>query len=188
MNAAAAPKPIIRVQREDFDAATEAEALRRGRTDIGALVTFIGLCRDEGGTLAALEIEHYGAMAIAEIERVAAEAFSRWPLQGAVIVHRYGVIEAGGRIVVVAVAAEHRAEAFAAANFLMDYLKTRAPFWKRAHLVGGGLGDWVEPKSADDRAAARWRAAEPTNDGRSSGPYDSAINQQHHHGPDHGDE
>src|SRR5579872_4927554 len=105
MNAADAPKPVIRVQREDFDAAAEAESLRRGRTDTGALVTFVGLCRDEGGTLAALEIEHYGAMAIAEIERVATEASARWPLQGATIVHRYGLIEAGGRIVLVAVAA-----------------------------------------------------------------------------------
>lgn len=157
---ARASKPIIRVQREDFDATAEAEGLRQGRTDIGALVTFVGLCRDEGGTLKALEIEHYGAMAIAEIERVAAEAFSRWPLQGAAIVHRYGLIEAGGRIVLVAVAAAHRGEAFEAANFLMDYLKTRAPFWKRAHLVGGGLGDWIEPKSADNDAAARWRAIE----------------------------
>ena len=160
MSAGRAPQPTIRAQREDFDAAAEAEALRQGRTDIGALVTFVGLCRDEGGTLAALEIEHYGAMAIGEIERVAAEAFGRWPLQGATIVHRYGVIEAGGRIVFVAVAAAHRGEAFAAANFLMDYLKTRAPFWKRAHLVGGALGDWIEPKSTDNDAAARWRAAE----------------------------
>lgn len=160
MSAGRSANPIIRVQREDFDAAAEAEALQQGRADIGALVTFVGLCRDEGGTLAALEIEHYGAMAIAEIERVAAEACARWPLQGATIVHRYGVIEAGGRIVFVAVAAAHRGEAFAAANFLMDYLKTRAPFWKRAHLVDGALGDWVEPKSADGDAAARWGAAE----------------------------
>ncbi len=154
---AGAAKPIVRVQREDFDPAGETEALRRGRADIGALVTFVGLCRDEGGTLQALEIEHYGAMAIAEIERVAAEASARWPLLGAAVVHRYGLIEAGGRIVLVAVAAAHRGDAFEAANFLMDYLKTRAPFWKRAHLDGGALGDWVEPKSADDAAAARWR-------------------------------
>jgi molybdopterin synthase catalytic subunit len=153
----AADAPIIRVQREDFDAAAEAEALRQGRADVGALVTFVGLCRDEGGALAALEIEHYGAMAIAEVERVTAEAYARWPLHGATIIHRYGLIEAGGRIVLVAVAATHRGEAFAAANFLMDYLKTRAPFWKRPHLVGGRLGAWVEPKSVDDDAAARWR-------------------------------
>ncbi len=157
---AGAAKPIVRVQREDFDPAVESEALRRGRADIGALVTFVGLCRDEGGTLQALEIEHYGAMAIAEIERVAAEALSRWPLLGATIVHRYGLIEASGRIVLVAVAAAHRGDAFEAASFLMDYLKTRAPFWKRAHLVGGARGDWVEPRGADDISAARWRAAE----------------------------
>src|ERR1700757_2374062 len=128
MNAGAA-KLVIRVQHDDFDAALEAEALRQGRADIGAIVSFVGLCRDEGGTLAALQIEHYGAMANVEIERVAATALSRWPLLGLSIVHRYGVIEAGGRIVLVITAATHRGDAFDAANFLMDYLKTRAPFW-----------------------------------------------------------
>jgi molybdopterin synthase catalytic subunit len=160
MAAATALKALIRVQREDFDAAAAAEALRAGRADVGALVSFVGLCRDEGGALAALEIEHYGAMAEAEIERVAAEALARWPLIGLTIVHRYGLIEAGGRIVLVAAAAAHRGEAFSAADFMMDYLKTRAPFWKRAHLTDGSLGVWVEPKPADDEAAARWRVAD----------------------------
>jgi molybdopterin synthase catalytic subunit len=155
--AASRAKLLVRVQRENFDPALEGETLCRDRSDIGALVSFVGLCRDEGGTLAALEIEHYGAMAEEEIRRVAGEALSRWPLLGLAIVHRYGVIEAGGRIVLVAAAAAHRGDAFAAADFLMDYLKARAPFWKRAHLVGGTLGDWVEPKRADDDAAARWR-------------------------------
>jgi molybdopterin synthase catalytic subunit len=148
----------IRVQQADFDAAAETEALIRGRADVGALVSFVGLCRDEGGTLAALEIEHYAGMAEAEIARVATEAVARWPLLGLTIVHRYGLIKAGERIVLVAAAAAHRSEAFAAADFLMDYLKTRAPFWKRAHLVGGATGEWIEPKLADDRAAARWSA------------------------------
>jgi molybdopterin synthase catalytic subunit len=154
-------KAIIRVQAADFDAAAETEALRRGRADIGALVSFVGLCRDEGGTLTALEIEHYAGMAEAEIGRVAAEAIARWPLLGLTIVHRHGLIKAGGQIVLVAAASAHRGEAFAAADFLMDYLKTRAPFWKRAHLVGGATGEWVEPKLADDKAAARWRADAP---------------------------
>jgi molybdopterin synthase catalytic subunit len=157
--AGGAPRPSICVQREDFDAAAETEALCRGRADIGALASFVGLCRDEGGTLAALEIEHYGAMAEKEIERVATEALARWPLLALRIVHRYGLIEAGGRIVLVAAAAAHRGEAFAAAGFLMDYLKAQAPFWKRAHLADGSLGAWVEPKLADDEAAARWSAA-----------------------------
>lgn len=152
-----ATTPIIRAQREDFDVASESEALRQGRKDVGALVSFVGVCRDEGGTLAALEIEHYGPMAEAEIARVGSEALARWPLLGLTIVHRYGLIEAGGRIVLVVTAAAHRSEAFAAADFLMDYLKTRAPFWKRVHHAGGAIGAWVEPKSADDEAAARWQ-------------------------------
>jgi molybdopterin synthase catalytic subunit len=151
----------IRVQTEDFDPAAEGAALAVGRANIGALVTFVGLCRDEGGRLAALEIEHYGAMAESELRRVANEAASRWPLSGLVIIHRYGLIQTGARIVFVAAAAGHRGEAFAATNFLMDYLKTRAPFWKRAHLSDGTAGEWVEPRGEDDAAAARWGAAEP---------------------------
>ena len=152
-------KPDIRVQAEDFDPAAEAEALTRGRADIGALVSFVGLCRDEGGRLAALEIEHYGGMAEEELARVADEALARWPLLGLTVVHRFGRIAAGGRIVFVAAAAGHRGEAFEAANFLMDYLKTRAPFWKRTHFADGALGEWVEPRAQDFSAAARWRAA-----------------------------
>ena len=130
----------------------------RGRTDIGAVVTFVGLCRDEGGRLAALELEHYPGMAEAEMARVVAEAEARWPLLGVTAIHRAGRIEPGGRIVMVAVAAAHRGEAFAAAEMLMDYLKTRAPFWKRAHLKDGTAGAWVEAKEGDDRAAGRWGA------------------------------
>jgi molybdopterin synthase catalytic subunit len=148
----------IRVQAEDFDAAAEAEALTRGRADVGAVVTFVGLCRDEGGRLTALEIEHYPGMAEEEIARVAAEAEARWPLVGATIIHRFGAIAPGARIVLVVTAAAHRGPAFAAAEFLMDYLKTRAPFWKRARRADGALEDWVEAKSTDGAAAARWRA------------------------------
>src|SRR5580658_6220498 len=130
----------VRVQAEDFDAAAEAQALVAGRGDVGALVTFVGLCRDEGGRLAALEIEHYPGMAVAEMARVVAAAEARWPL--------------------VAVAAAHRGEAFAAAEMLMDYLKTEAPFWKRARRVDGARADWIEARSTDDDRAARWGAAD----------------------------
>ncbi|MGD0723171.1 MAG: molybdenum cofactor biosynthesis protein MoaE [Roseiarcus sp.] len=147
----------IRVQAEDFDAAAEADALTRGRADIGAVVTFVGLCRDEGGALARLEIEHYPGMAEEEMARVAAEAEARWPLLGLTLVHRFGDIAPGARIVLVAAASAHRRAAFAAAEFLMDYLKARAPFWKRARRADGSAEAWVEAKSTDREAAARWR-------------------------------
>jgi molybdopterin synthase catalytic subunit len=147
----------VRVQREDFNASEEALALTRSRADIGAVVTFVGLCRDEGGKLAALEIEHYPGMAEAEIARVVEDARARWPLLGALAIHRYGEIKPGEQIVMVATASAHRAAAFAAAEFLMDYLKARAPFWKRARLVDGSVEGWVEAKDSDETAAARWR-------------------------------
>lgn len=148
---------IVRVQKESFDASAEAARLTRGRADIGALVTFTGLCRDEGGALAALEIEHYPGMAEEEINRVACEAASRWPLEGIVAVHRHGLIRPSEGIVLVITASAHRFEAFAAASFLMDYLKTEAPFWKKRHLAGKGPGDWVEAKAQDHAAAQKWR-------------------------------
>jgi molybdopterin synthase catalytic subunit len=146
----------IRIQREDFDPQAEADALTVGRTDVGAVVTFTGLCRDEGGVLAMLELEHYPGMAEKELERIAQEAQERWPVQGIVLLHRYGKIAPGERIVMVAVSALHRSEAFCAAEFLMDFLKTNAPFWKRQHLGDGTSGGWVEAKGADDAAAERW--------------------------------
>jgi len=146
----------IRIQREDFDPQAEADALTSGRTDVGAVVTFTGLCRDEGGVLAMLELEHYPGMAEKELERIAQEAQDRWPVQGIVLLHRYGKIAPGERIVMVAVSALHRSEAFCAAEFLMDFLKTNAPFWKRQHLGDGTSGGWVEAKDADDAAAERW--------------------------------
>ena len=149
----------VRVQREDFDAGAEAEALVRGRRDVGAVASFVGYCRDEGGTLAALELEHYPGMAEEELARVAAEAETRWPLLGVTAIHRYGRIEPGQQIVLVAVASAHRSEAFAAAEMLMDYLKTRAPFWKRVVRADGTKEGWVEAKEADETSAARWRAA-----------------------------
>ncbi len=150
----------IRVQREAFDAGLEAEALAAGRRDVGAVVSFVGYCRDEGGRLAALELEHYPGMAEAEMARVATEAEARWPLLGVTAIHRTGRIEPGEPIVLVAVASAHRGEAFAAAEMLMDYLKTRAPFWKRAIGTDGAVEGWVEAKGMDDASAARWGAAE----------------------------
>jgi molybdopterin synthase catalytic subunit len=148
--------PLIRIQREDFDLSDEIAALSVGRADIGAVVSFIGLCRDENSTLSALELEHYPGMAEAEISRVADEAAARWPLMGLVAIHRYGLIRPGEQIVLVLAASAHRRAAFEAADFMMDYLKTRAPFWKREHRADGTLGGWVEAKAEDDDAAERW--------------------------------
>lgn len=148
--------PLVRIQREDFDVGAEIAALTRGNADIGAVVSFTGLCRDESGRLAALELEHYPGMAEAEIGRVAQEAAARWPLLGLVAIHRFGLIRPGEQIVLVIATSSHRRAAFEAADFLMDYLKTRAPFWKREHLADGTLGGWVEAKADDDDAAKRW--------------------------------
>jgi len=149
--------PTIRIQSAPFDPAHEAALIEEGRRDIGALVSFTGLCRDEDGTLSALELEHYPGMAEEEIARVAEEALARWPLQALTIIHRHGRIPPGEKIVLVIAAARHRGEAFAAAEFLMDYLKTRAPFWKKEHRADGSVGDWVAAKAKDDAAAERWR-------------------------------
>jgi len=148
----------VRLQREPFDAAAEAAKLTRGRSDVGALVTFTGICRgDEAGEpIAALTLEHYAGMAEAEIERHVAEALARWPLLGVTVIHRYGRMVPGEDIVLVATTSSHRAAAFAAAEFLMDYLKTRAPFWKQVEKAGEKT--WVEAKATDDAAAGRWNA------------------------------
>ncbi|SON57043.1 Molybdopterin synthase catalytic subunit [Hartmannibacter diazotrophicus] len=150
---------VIRVQREDFDAGAEMAALGEGRTDVGAVASFVGLCRDEGGRLAALELEHYPGMAEAEIGRVADEAIARWPLLGLTAIHRHGKIGPGEQIVFVACASSHRQAAFEAAEFMMDFLKTSAPFWKREHLIDGTSGSWVAAKDEDDERRARWQAA-----------------------------
>ena len=149
----------VSVQAADYDTAAEIAALTAGRTDIGAVVTFSGLCRDEGGTLEALEIEHYPGMAEEEIGRVCAEAEARWPLQGCRVIHRHGAIRPGDNIVLVATASTHRVAAFAAADFLMDYLKSEAPFWKRNRRreAAPGDADWVAPKASDEAALDRWR-------------------------------
>lgn len=146
----------IRLQREDFDTAAEVVALTRGRTDMGAVVTFLGLCRgaEDGAPIAALTLEHYPEMAEAEISRHVEEARARWPLLGVTVIHRFGRIEPGENIVLVVTASSHRQAAFAAAEFLMDYLKTRAPFWKQVESAAGT--SWVEAKDTDDAAAERW--------------------------------
>jgi molybdopterin synthase catalytic subunit len=148
----------VRLQREEFDVAAETAALTRGRTDIGALVTFTGVCRgaESGEPIAALTLEHYPGMAEGEIARHVEEATSRWPLLGVTVIHRYGRIAPGENIVLVVTASSHREAAFAAAEFLMDYLKTQAPFWKQVESASGKT--WVEAKGADDAAVARWRS------------------------------
>src|SRR5271169_362907 len=151
----------VRLQREPFDAAVEAAALTRGRSDIGAVVTFTGICRaDESGEkISALKLEHYPGMAEAEIARHVEEAQARWPLLGVTVIHRHGRLVPGDVIVLVATASSHREAAFAAASFLMDYLKTRAPFWKQVETVAGTT--WVDAKAADDAAAERWSPVPP---------------------------
>jgi molybdopterin synthase catalytic subunit len=150
-------RPTVCIQAEDFDAGAEIARMAAGRRDIGAIVTFSGLCRDEGGRLTALELEHYPGMAEAEIARIAGEALARWQLNGLTVIHRYGRIAPGANIVLVVTASAHRQAAFDAASFLMDYLKSRAPFWKKEHLRDGTDGGWVDVKGSDDKAAERWK-------------------------------
>jgi molybdopterin synthase catalytic subunit len=146
----------IRLQTEDFEAAAEAALLTRGRTDVGAVVSFTGICRgsEAGAPVAAMTLEHYPGMAESQIASHVADAEARWPLLGVTIIHRYGRLVPGDNIVLVVTAASHRGDAFAAAEFLMDYLKTRAPFWKREERADGTV--WVDAKVADDAAASRW--------------------------------
>jgi molybdopterin synthase catalytic subunit len=146
----------IRIQQADFDTAREIAALSKGRTDIGAVVSFSGICRGTEGAepIAALTLEHYPGMAEAEIKRHVDVAIARWPLQGLTIIHRFGRIAPGENIVLVVTASSHRQAAFEAAEFLMDYLKTNAPFWKQEESARGK--SWIEARSHDDAAAARW--------------------------------
>jgi molybdopterin synthase catalytic subunit len=146
----------IRIQEADFDIAHEIAALTQGRTDIGAIVSFSGICRGNEGseTVAALTLEHYPGMAEDEIARHAETALSRWPLSGLTVVHRVGRIAARENIVLVLTASQHRQAAFQAAEFLMDYLKANAPFWKREESTAGT--GWVDASRHDDAAAARW--------------------------------
>ena len=146
----------IRIQEADFDVAREIASLSEGRTDVGAVVSFTGICRGTEGAepIAALTLEHYPGMAEAEISRHADEAMARWPLQGLTVIHRFGRIKPGENIVLVVTASSHRQAAFEAAEFLMDYLKTSAPFWKQEESGRGT--SWIEARDHDDAAAARW--------------------------------
>jgi molybdopterin synthase catalytic subunit len=144
----------VAVQAKAFDPGQEATGFARGMPGVGAVVTFTGVVRDTTGTLAAMEIEHYPGMTERAIAAIVAEAAARWHLLDALVIHRHGRLVRGEPIMMVATAAAHRAEAFAAAEFLMDYLKSRAPFWKKEITAAGDA--WVAAKDADEDALRRW--------------------------------
>ena len=147
----------VRVQQEDFDIGAEVRGVAAGNTDVGAIVTFTGTVRGEakGQPIATMTLEHYPGMTQDELARVEAEAVARWPLAGTLIVHRYGALRPGDNIVLVVTASRHRQAAFEAAEFLMDYLKSRAPFWKK-EADASGAGSWVDARDADLDAMQRW--------------------------------
>lgn len=149
----------VRVQQEDFDVGAEIRRLTAERTDIGAIVTFTGVVRGEakGRPIGSMTLEHYPGMTEQELARVEKEACSRWPLQASLVVHRVGELKPGDNIVLVIAASAHRHAAFEAAEFLMDYLKTRAPFWKK-EAGPDGLGHWVDARDSDEAALERWRS------------------------------
>jgi len=148
----------IRLQREDFDIAAEQRMLSEGKGEVGAVVTFTGICRGGEGkdAISSLTLEHYPGMAEEEITRHVAEAEQRWTLKGVTVIHRYGRMVPGDNIVLVVTASSHRSDAFSAAEFLMDYLKTSAPFWKQEERAGNTGKNWVEAKGTDQAAADRW--------------------------------
>ena len=147
----------VRVQAEDFDVGRELDALTRGRSDVGGLASFVGLVRDanDGQSIRGMTLEHYPGMTEKALEDICAQAQGRWDLIDIVVIHRVGSLVPGDRIVLVGVASAHRGEAFEACEFIMDYLKTRAPFWKREDTAQGTR--WVEARSSDDAAAERWK-------------------------------
>ncbi|MEC8579727.1 MAG: molybdenum cofactor biosynthesis protein MoaE [Pseudomonadota bacterium] len=145
----------IVVQEAPFDFAAEVEEFGQGRADMGAIVTFTGVVRDnDAGDLDAMEIEHYPGMTQKALEKIASDASARWDLGDVLIIHRYGRLEPGEKIMMVATSSPHRKDAFEAADFLMDYLKSRAPFWKKEHT--GGDASWVDAKDSDEDALNRW--------------------------------
>ncbi|MEI4473019.1 molybdenum cofactor biosynthesis protein MoaE [Frigidibacter sp. MR17.24] len=146
--------PRIRVQADSFDYGREVAGFGTGRRDVGAVVTFLGVVRDDAGTLDRMEIEHYPGMTEKALAAIVAEATARWALVDALVIHRHGTLRPGEAIMMVATAARHRAAAFEAAEFLMDYLKSRAPFWKKEFGPGGA--DWVAAKTEDEAALDRW--------------------------------
>lgn len=147
----------VRVQAQDFDVGRELEALTGGRTDVGAVASFVGLVRNanDGNAISAMTLEHYPGMTEKALEDICAQAHARWDLLDTLVIHRVGPLRPGDRIVLVGVASPHRGEAFAACEFIMDYLKTRAPFWKREETPDGAR--WVEARESDDAAAGRWK-------------------------------
>lgn len=147
---------MIRVQREDFDVGVELNALTAGRSDVGGVASFIGLVRDLAGgeAVGAMTLEHYPGMTEKKLAEIEAEAHARWPLQASLIIHRYGRLEPGDRIVLVATASPHRQAALESCAFLIDWLKTKAPFWKLEDTSAGS--QWVEARESDDAAAERW--------------------------------
>jgi molybdopterin synthase catalytic subunit len=149
--------PLVRVQTEDFDTGRELDSLTRGRTDVGALASFTGLVRDanDGAAVRGMTLEHYPGMTERALEEICRQAHSRWNLIDTLVIHRVGPLEPGARIVLVGVTSAHRGDAFAACEFIMDYLKTRAPFWKREDTAEGPR--WVEARASDDTAAAKWK-------------------------------
>jgi len=151
---------MIRVQQEDFNIGAEIDRLRAGRTDIGAIVSFTGTVRDtaKGAPVTSMTLEHYPGMTEKELERIEAEANKRWPLHASLIIHRTGAMKPGENIVLVVTASANRGAAFEAAEFLMDYLKTDAPFWKKEEGPGGGR--WVDARLSDDKARKRWSSPE----------------------------
>lgn len=146
----------VRVQREDFDVGAELAAMTRGRTDVGGVASFVGLVRDFGPG-SAMTLEHYPGMTEKALRKIVDEACGRWQILDCTVIHRYGPLEPTDQIVMVAVASAHRGDAFAACEFIMDYLKTQAPFWKKEEGRG-----WVEARASDDAAAERWRATQPS--------------------------
>jgi molybdopterin synthase catalytic subunit len=146
----------VRIQREDFDISTEIAALRAARRDVGAVASFVGIVRDvnEGASVAGMTLEHYPGMTERSIQAIIDEAKSRWGIFEALVIHRIGELRPQDQIVLVIVTGSHRGDAFAACEFIMDYLKTQAPFWKKEQTPQGER--WVEARDADDKAAARW--------------------------------
>lgn len=147
----------VRIQDKPFDINEEASKMTgSNHPNVGALVTFTGYCRDEQGALSALELDHYPGMAEREITRICEEASGRWPLASVIAIHRYGKMDPGDPIVLVAASSRHRKAAFEAAEFIMDFLKTRAPFWKKEIQADGSSSSWVDAKEADDEALGKW--------------------------------
>lgn len=149
----------VAIVSEPLDITSEIERVTAGRGDIGAVVTFTGLCRDEDGRLEALELEHYPGMAEAEVTRIAEQAAGRWDISDVTILHRHGKVKPGEVIVLVVTASKHRHAAFESAAFIMDFLKTHAPFWKKEHTAAGAV-NWVSAKRSDDDAEERWKTAD----------------------------